>query len=261
MTDHAFHQSVDILLQDDQPVWSLIVTLFGDLAQEKGAKISAALLTRIMGQLGIKPEATRVALHRLRKDGWISSEKSGRNSLYQLTGFGQSQSAEASMRIYGAPGEHPLTDWHILVSKPLTVSKRKELADVLAVQGYVGINGSVFLGQGTPKGDFECLVVRATGGDVPDWLRKDLFPKHLGTDFLDFEKRLQRWDSQFNGAFTPIQVVILRMLIVHNWRKLVLRCPQMPVQFIPDDWPEPRCRILVLGALTQLKAPALNALQ
>ena len=49
-------------------VWSIIVSLFGDLAQKTGDQISGTTLTQIITPMGIKPEAIRVALHRLRKE-------------------------------------------------------------------------------------------------------------------------------------------------------------------------------------------------
>ena len=80
-------------------VWSLLVTVFGELAQDADAQISGSLLRSLSEHIGIKPEAMRVALHRLRKDGWIDSERTGRTSNYFLTLWGRAQSIAASPRI------------------------------------------------------------------------------------------------------------------------------------------------------------------
>ena len=80
-------------------VWSLLVTVFGDLAPDR--PLNGPTLSAIMGEIGIKPEASRVALHRLRSDGWIASAKKGRTSLHALTAKGQSDSDAARQRIYG----------------------------------------------------------------------------------------------------------------------------------------------------------------
>ena len=58
--------------------WSLIATLFGDL---DGDELSGKALWSLLAPLGIKPEATRVALHRLKKDGWIVAKKAGREAI------------------------------------------------------------------------------------------------------------------------------------------------------------------------------------
>ena len=78
------------------------MTIFGDLAREDNRYISSRTLNRLTAQIGVKPEATRVALHRLRKEDWLESAKFGRESHYRLTDNGRNLSREAAPRIYGA---------------------------------------------------------------------------------------------------------------------------------------------------------------
>ena len=89
----------DLVDPQDQRVWSIIVSLFGDMAQEPGAQISGGALTQIIEPMGIKPEAIRVALHRLRKDGWIESDRIGRVSRHVLSEFGRTQSARGKWQV------------------------------------------------------------------------------------------------------------------------------------------------------------------
>ena len=90
-----------------QRVWSLLVTVFGDLAQNEGDVIDGPVLSLLMADIGIKPEATRVALHRLRNDEWIVSTKQGRTSQHSLTARGRRESAAANPRIYNLPQQSP----------------------------------------------------------------------------------------------------------------------------------------------------------
>ena len=71
-------------------VWSLLVTVFGDLTQDDA--LEGPTLSALMSEIGVKPEATRVALHRLRADGWITSEKTGRTSRHRLSAKGRADS-------------------------------------------------------------------------------------------------------------------------------------------------------------------------
>ena len=101
--------SVAHILGGDPPrVWSFIVTIFGDLAREDDRYISSRTLNRLTAEIGVKPEATRVALHRLRKEDWLESAKFGRESHYRLTNKGRKLSREAAPRIYGDSGVRPL---------------------------------------------------------------------------------------------------------------------------------------------------------
>ena len=69
--------------------WSLIVTLFGDLDGEPQVVLSGKDIGAILGHIGIKPEATRVALHRLKRDGWIDTQRAGREVFYSLSDRGK----------------------------------------------------------------------------------------------------------------------------------------------------------------------------
>lgn len=259
MTATAFEKSRSALQQNDQRVWSLIVTLFGDMAQAENDRISATQLAKITEILGIKPEATRVALHRLRKDGWLISEKSGRNSRYGLSEFGRSQSMAASARIYGETSAKS-GDWHVLIlpSKPLAA--RNAMAKPLLENGYKALNNSVLLGQGSAPEQDEFLVLAAGDTPVPDWVSVQVFSKSMAAEITSFSLRLQSAKKTLNTGFTPLETVALRVLIVHHWRRLVLRLPEMPDALQPKNWPEPQCRRLVHELLKQLQRPRLKTL-
>ena len=53
---------------------------------------------------------------------------------------------------------------------------------------------------------------------------------------------------------------MLRSLIVHGWRRLVLKHPDLPPDVYSDAWRGHDCRALVTGLLTRLPRPALSAL-
>ena len=74
----------DLLKLGEVKVWSVLVTLFGDLAPGQTDHLAGPDVSRLVERLAIKPEALRVALHRLRKDNWIESSKSGRISHLSL---------------------------------------------------------------------------------------------------------------------------------------------------------------------------------
>ena len=80
--------------------WSLIVTMFGDLDECHPQSLSGKEIGAILGHIGIKPEAVRVALHRLKKDGWIHATKSGREVEYGLSQNGLQETAAVYDDVY-----------------------------------------------------------------------------------------------------------------------------------------------------------------
>jgi phenylacetic acid degradation operon negative regulatory protein len=44
--------------------------------------------------------------------------------------------------------------------------------------------------------------------------------------------------QRFNPAgLTPAQAMAARTLLIHDWRRIVLRDPDLPADLLPDDWP------------------------
>jgi phenylacetic acid degradation operon negative regulatory protein len=39
------------------------------------------------------------------------------------------------------------------------------------------------------------------------------------------------------SGMTPDQAFAVRALTLHEWRRIVLHDPQLPLQMLPDDWP------------------------
>lgn len=238
-------------------VWSIIVSLFGDLAQKEGAQISGGALTRIITPMGIKPEAIRVALHRLRKDGWIESARSGRASVHYLTEFGRNQSAAVTPRIYERTPPAP-TDWHLLISEE--GAGQDTLDDVLLLPNYVAVNRHTALGHGTIPANLEdLLAIEVSKISVPGWLKDRLFPEDLQT-------ACQTLDAALGSITAPPQsleadqIAALRTLIVHHWRRIVLRHPGLPPQFHPASWSGESCRARVFALLDALPSPDLSDL-
>ncbi len=246
----------------DPRVWSLIVTIFGDLAQQPGAAIGGAVLSRITGLAGIRPEAMRVALHRLRRDGWIESERIGRASRHRLSAEGRRQSARVTPRIYAERIEAPPV-WHVLVANGGEAA-RGALEAALATGGYLGVAGNVALAPGPPpETRADLLAFEATALRVPSWLQEAVCPPSLNAAYKGLRSRLSAFEARLGSAgdLSPFQVAAARTLVVHDWRRLLLRHPDLPAEFFPPDWPGSECRALVFRLLRRLPRPRPAALR
>ncbi|MCE8509441.1 PaaX family transcriptional regulator [Ruegeria pomeroyi] len=240
----------------NQRVWSIIVSLFGDLARRKGDRISGSALTRITQPMGIKPEAMRVALHRLRKDGWIESSREGRSSVHYLSEFGRTQSDRVTPRIYTRAPELPET-WHILIAED--GGSLNTLNDLLLTDTYTGLGRTVALGSGPVPGDCDDMAgFEVTARAVPGWLQTRLFPEDLGAACHSLQQDCAALRAAGIPAFlTPVQVATLRTLLVHRWRRVALRHPDLPLAFQPRGWTGPACREQVFALLDTLPLPRL----
>ena len=226
-------------LTGDKPlrVWSLIVTIFGDMAPGKDDWLSGATLGQLTAPLGVRPEALRVALHRLRKDGWIESRRNGRVSTHRLSAMGRAEREIAAPQIY----EHtpPETLWLVL-SDPQVAAQ----------------DGPVWIGQGVglsalPVADF-CHSVEPA--QLPDWMRARTVSPDLVAECARVAEGLARLGQHISGKDRPDpnDLVPLRILAVHVWRRIALKTPDLPDAALPVDWRGAEARQAFKSVLDQI---------
>jgi len=198
-------------------VWSVLITIFGDAVVARGGSAPSVVLRSILDPLGIKPEAMRVALHRLVKDGWISREKAGRESHYRLSEKGVAEFLTATKRIYAkAPA---LKDpWKLVVLPQGADTQRADVASDLVAKGFVQLNSTTLLGHSdTPAAEAPALAVSGTIDRLPGWARTALAPEALESDYVDLEAVLSRLAN--TRVDDPEDATALRILLVHQWRR------------------------------------------
>ena len=245
----------------NQRVWSIIVSLFSDMARNPGDQISGPLMGRIIEPIGIKPEAIRVALHRLRNDGWITSHKQGRTSYYALTERGLSESAAASPRIYARQTEPP-ENWHVIVLRSMNSARRAEAEKSFAETDTISLGNGVFLSKSKHLPDTpDAFLFEGHPTQIPEWLKTQVAaPWQNSYKALAeaLETLAQNLDNQDLNA---IQSATLRTLIVHNWRRILLNHPDLPAGFYPGDWQGITCRDRVMELLDRLERPDMAQLE
>lgn len=247
-------------------VWSLLVTVFGELARAEGAQISGALVRHLCDLIGYRPEAVRVALHRLRKDGWIESHRQGRTSDYRLTDWGRAQSAEASPRIYAATALAARA--YLVVQEPGQSSRAVAGRDALLAPGVwltaTPPGAAAAPGVAEAPGAAAAFVTAlAPGQRLPGWMEERLGPPELRALAAPLALALAALEAQAPAlrALPPDQAAALRVLVVHEWRRVALRCPVLPDHVFASDWPVPRCRAAVARLLALLPAADPQALE
>lgn len=236
-----------------QRVWSLMVTLFGDLAQSEGDAIKGPVLSAIMAAMDIRPEAVRVALHRLRNDGWIASVKQGRTSSHSLTKFGRAQSAAASARIYADPND-TAKDWQLAILKDSSVRSHADMLEL----GFAPFMPRLYVGAADATPVPEAATLK--GGLVPEWMQAQFEPAPLARDYAALHAVLAEASENIppDSDLTPLQIAVLRCLIVHNWRRIMLKHPDLPQSLYTKNWAGHRCHVLVHNMLARLAHPSLD---
>lgn len=234
----------------------MLVTIFGDLARDPEDRIVGPVLTRLTEEMGIKPEAVRVALHRLRNDDWITSLKTGRTANHALTAYGRRESQAASALIYAAPNALPKT-WQLALTDSANGERKQEMLDAR----FFPVTSRIYLAHGDAKAPQNSAVMR--GEIAPGWMIRQIIPEDLAEQYSQLLETLRLTRSALNEAtkVSAIETALLRCLIVHHWRRLVLRHPYFPPSLTGETWSGYQCRIEVVSLLSRLPRPSLAELQ
>lgn len=251
-TEDFAEQTAALRALGGKRVWSLMVSLFGDLAQKPGQSISGPVLSSIMADLGIKPEATRVALHRLRNDGWLVSEKTGRTSRHSLSPRGLSESAAASPRIYAGP-DAGADGWQLVIA-PETGA---EAPETMAALGFCPVMPRVYVGPADAKVPAGLLAL--PGDHAPAWLCAQAEPNEA-SGYRALLGILLPLAESLPADLPPQARAVLRCLIVHNWRRLILKYPALPQPLVRENSPAHLCHRAVHSLLQRYPRPALAQL-
>ena len=215
-------------------VWSVIVTILGEIAQPEGGEISMASLLEICAALDIEPQAVRTAMSRLSKDGLVAGKREGRTAHYQFSPQGLAEYSKAAAVIYAAP--EALVDWIFAFAA--------DGADMAELQTTFASNPPLVLGgrccvwpaESMPHVLAHCnadfMVFACQPLALSNWAKASVLP---ALNVQTCQRISACCQDLTDGEMTADQARVARVLLIHFWRRLVLRYPT--VQAPIPEWP------------------------
>jgi phenylacetic acid degradation operon negative regulatory protein len=248
---------IEATLAADPPrAKSLIVTVWGDALAPHGGELWLASLIELMAPLGVGERSVRTSVFRLAADGWLAGEAAGRRSRYRLTEAGARTFADAYRRIY-VPQEDPWDGrWQLVVAPPesLAARERAALRNTLGWHGFGALAPGVFARPRAAQGDAielpratlaRLTVLEARNADSGGVALGDLAARAF--DLPALAARYRRFLARFGRAIDlfraggapadPRAAFAARTLLIHAFRRVLLRDPLLPPALVPLDWP------------------------
>jgi len=230
---------------------SVIVSLYGDAIAPRGGSLALSSLLAICRGMGLSEGVVRTAISRLAADGWLAANRQGRTGFYRLTEHGRQETAAAAQRIY--------RDIRPRWSGRLTLCLLPPDEDRAALEaaGFAVFAPGVLLSPdaaAAPAG----LTLRAEAEpDVLRRLARQCWPLDKIAEgyqqVLEIFGSLQRHGV---GALPPLEALVARVLLIHAFRRAVLKDPLLPGEMLPADWPGFAARSLVASLYAALLPPA-----
>jgi phenylacetic acid degradation operon negative regulatory protein len=231
---------------------SLLVTILGDAIAPRGGVIALSSLIELARPFGINARHVRTAIGRLANEQWVSSQRSGRVSFYRLTSHGRARFAEATQRIYGAAAAEWNGEWTLVIFPRSLRGARDDLRDELTWLGFGQLTSGVFAHPTHREDTVRARVAELeSAGDVVVIQRavvthaSDEQLVEMGWDLGELARRYRRFIEMFaplDEALTRSArcdgetAFVLRTLLVHEYRKIHLRDPQLPASLLPRSW-------------------------
>ncbi len=255
-----------IITRFERPLraWSLIVTVFGDVVIPRGGSLWLGTLLPIMAHAGIEAGVVRTAASQLVSDGWLVRERVGRNSYYRLSSRAERETDGAAARIYGLAQASLPGPWTLAVLTAASGVERLAARQDLLRIGAGQIATDVFI---APAGRGASLA--ASGRIV-----LDVFPRNteearniarLAWPLDDLAAVYRRFISTFGPMaealacrrkIGDLDALLLRVLVVHEWRRIILRDPDLSAELHATDWPGHEARRIAAAIWRALLPPS-----
>ena len=214
---------------------SLTITIWGDAIAPHGGAVMLPGLIRLLEPFGVNARLTRTSVFRLARERWLGAKRIGRRSLY----------CDREL--------HPRS---VRAADRRAARRRQALRDELHWEGF----GVLAPGVHARPVQADDAPLPATATALPGLIvvrARDAGPAHreslaasvprawdLARIALDYRKFLRRFGAvieRFRRAspddHDPEQCFVVRTLLIHEYRRVLLRDPRLPVALLPLDWP------------------------
>jgi phenylacetic acid degradation operon negative regulatory protein len=253
-------QQLESLIRDFQHkrplrAGSLIITTYGDIMHPRGGNVWLGSLMKLLTPMGVSERLVRTSVYRLVQDGWLQTEKVGRCSYYSVTGAGLRRFQQAFEHVYALGTDDWNGSWCLVFLNQLETETRAKVREELKWLSFGSMASGVMEHPRFTRhelvpllqewGALEDTIVMQTQPleqRSPRALRRQVKESwnldELGFRYKRFlEKFRPLWrELSTNDNLSPEDCITARILLIHEYRKILLRDPLLPDELLPGDW-------------------------
>lgn len=222
-------------------------------------------LIELMEPLGSNSRAVRTSVFRLMQEDWLAATPVGRRSEYSLTPAGQRRIKHADTRIYDMPQAPWNGTWQLLLFPEGAISQeaRENLRRELLWEGFAPLAPGVYAHPSADTGRIQEVLAAHKAQAKIAHLTAASLQDQSPTPLRDIVRHSWRLDEiadgyrRFIAHFEPMldwaesagdahsqQLFLLRTLLIHEFRRVQLRDPQLPDTLLATNWPGHTARAL-----------------
>ncbi len=239
---HPLARIIEQLKREPSRTGSIVITVFGDAIVPRGGSVWLGTLLEFFRAIDIDGSVVRTAMSRLAADGWLERHKVGRNSFYRLASKGRQTFDAATRHIYDSPAP----DWTGRFELLLIANgeDRDASREALKNAGFGSPLPGVWVapsGVAIPEQAASALRLEVSAEDDSGRrLLSESWPLDRTADaYLKFMRTfdpLRGWIGR-RERLSELDAFTARILLIHYYRRVVLRDPLLPPALLSADWP------------------------
>jgi phenylacetic acid degradation operon negative regulatory protein len=226
------------------------MTVLGEFVLPRGGPVWTQTLVSALAQFGVEHKSARQALARTAAEGWLASERVGRQVRWSLTPPGQRLLSEGARRIYSFGREDMQWDGRWLLLLVSVPESQRDLRHRVRTQlnwaGFGSPAAGVWISPHAsrqPEGQriltdagvtSAAMSFVASYGDIGS---QDMLVAR-SWDLAALEQRYEDFIDEFTGLDPASGEAALQAQtrLVHEWRRFPLLDPRLPAQLLPENW-------------------------
>jgi phenylacetic acid degradation operon negative regulatory protein len=249
---------------------SMVITLYGDAFAPRRQAVWLGSLIQLLAPFGISSRQVRTSVYRLAQDQWFDIERIGRRSYYGLSPSGLQRVQHADQRIYEFSAAPWDGNWTLVfIDGRWKLSARQQLRRQLQWDGFGQLAPNILA---HPRAKHQSLaeIIEACGAEAHVTLLKassidmysrkpliDLMQQTFGLAHIDdaWRQFIKRFASLTAAAskLSPAESFYVRTLLIHEYRRILLRDPNLPDELLPPAWPGLEARQLCQALYQDVK--------
>lgn len=236
---------------------SVVMTLFGDVILPHGGALWLGSLIRLLAPFGISDRLVRTSVYRLAEEGWLSAQREGRRSLYTLKPAASRRFEHAYKRVYTPTYLAWEGRWTMLMAAPgaLNTKQRASMRKELHWEGFRATSPTTYVHPNPDTNQLEEILIRTQIRDHVYITTLTQPAINTGKPLADLIPQCWELDSvaadyqRFIDWFSPIPALlrtsstldselayVIRILVFHEFRRVQLHDPQLPIELLPANW-------------------------
>jgi phenylacetic acid degradation operon negative regulatory protein len=235
---------------------SLVFTVFGDSITPHGGAVWLGQLVDLLAPFGVTERLVRSSVFRLVQDGWLEAHRHGRRSLYTFTATGRLRFERAHQKVYSPPQLPWNGNWTLVITSRLANQVRAQIRHELEWEGYRPLSQGSYI---RPGGDAIALgeildrlhlcteVIVCNARDTPEFNTQSLSANldsmwNLNAVGSAYKKFITQFKpiaelAESSVIWTPEAAFMVRTLLIHAFRRVLLHDPLLPRELLPAPWP------------------------